>query len=48
MRYSTELCREEEKFIVKRKDFVYEHMKTFLGEHGPQTIDEVSKTEGVG
>ncbi len=48
MRYSTALCQEEEKFILKRKDFVFESMKKFLGERGPTTIDEVSKNEDMG
>lgn len=41
MRYSMELCDEEKKFLLKRKQFVFDSMKTFLGERGPQTIDEV-------
>ncbi|XP_078351051.1 cytosolic phospholipase A2-like [Oculina patagonica] len=48
MRYSTELCQEEEKFILERKDFVFESMKTFLGERGPQTIDEVPNVAILG
>lgn len=47
MRYSTELCQEEEKFILKRKEFVFESMKTVFGERGPQSIDEVSKNEEI-
>ena len=43
MRYSMELCEEEEEFLLKRKRFVFGSMKTFLGERGPKTIDEVSK-----
>lgn len=41
MRYSMELCDEEKKFLLKRKQFVFDSMKTFLGERGPQTLDEV-------
>ena len=44
MRYSTELCREETGFIGKRKEFVFEAMKSVLGERGPQTVEEVSET----
>ena len=43
MRYSTELCEEEKKFIMKRQEFVFEALRTFLGDRGPQTIEEVSE-----
>ena len=43
MRYSTDLCKEEKKFIMRRKEFVFEAMGTFLGDRRPQTIEEVSK-----
>ena len=43
MRYSTELCREENNFLTKRKDFVFDAMKSLLGERGPQTVEEVSE-----
>lgn len=45
LRYSTDLCREEKRFLLKRKDFVFESMRSLLGERGPQTIEEVSETE---
>ena len=43
MRYSTDLCKEEKKFILRRKEFVFEAMRKFLGDCGPQTVDEVSE-----
>ena len=48
MRYSTDLCKEEKKFIQRRKEFVFEAMGTFLGERRPQTIEEVSKNVEMG
>jgi hypothetical protein len=48
MRYSTELCKEEKKFILRREEFVFEAMRTFLGDRGPQTIDEVSVNIEIG
>ena len=48
MRYSTDLCKEEKKFILKRKEFVFEAMRTFLGDRGPRTIDEVSENVEMG
>lgn len=48
MRYSTDLCKEEKKFIQKRKEFVFEAMRTFLGDRGPQTIEEVSEKIEIG
>ena len=48
MRYSTDLCKEEKKFIERRKEFVFEAMGTFLGERRPQTIEEVSKNVEMG
>ena len=45
MRYSTELCKEEKRFLSNRKDFVFEAMKSLLGERGPQTVEEVSEAE---
>lgn len=48
MRYSTDLCKEEKKFIQKRKEFVFEAMRTFLGHRGPQTIEEVSEKIEIG
>ena len=44
MRYSMELCLEEKGFIGKRKEFVFEAMRSVLGERGPQTVEEVSQT----
>ncbi|CAH3128692.1 unnamed protein product [Pocillopora meandrina] len=48
MRYSMELCEEEEEFLSKRKQFVFDSMKTFLGERGPKTIDEVPTVAVLG
>ena len=44
MRYSTDLCKEEKKFILRRKEFVFEAMRKFLGDRGPGTVDEVSES----
>ena len=41
MRYSTELCKEENDFIDKRKKVVFQAMKKLLGNEGPKTLDEV-------
>lgn len=48
MRYSTDLCKEEKKFILRRKEFMFEAVRTFLGERGPQTIEEVSENVEIG
>lgn len=48
MRYTTDLCKEEKKFILRRKEFVFEAMRRFLGDRGPQTIDEVSENVEMG
>ena len=43
MRYSTELCEKERKFIEKRKKSVFSAMGKFLGEQRrPQTVEEVN------
>ena len=44
MRYSVELCDEENDFLQKRKHVVFEAVKKFLGNKGPKTIDEVEKS----
>ena len=41
LRYSTDLCDEENEFREKRKAIVFEAMKEMLGDQGPQTMDEV-------
>ena len=41
LRYSTDLCDEENAFREKRKAIVFEAMKKMLGDQGPQTMDEV-------
>lgn len=43
MRYSTDLCDEENDFRQKRKTVVFEAMKKLLGERGPKTLDEVNR-----
>lgn len=48
MRYSTDLCKEEKKFILRRKEFVFKAMRIFFGDRGPQTIDEVSENVEMG
>ena len=48
MRYSTDLCKEEKRFIMRRKEYVFEAMETFLGDRRPQTIDEVSENLEIG
>lgn len=42
MRYSVDLCNEENDFRNKRKYVVFQAMKKLLGESGPQTLDEVN------
>ena len=41
LRYSTDLCDEENEFREKRKAIVFEAMNKMLGDEGPQTMDEV-------
>ena len=41
MRYSTELCKEENDFLDKRKQVVFQAMQKLLGNEGPKTLDEV-------
>ena len=41
LRYSTDLCDEENEFREKRKAIVFEAMNKMLGDQGPQTMDEV-------
>ena len=41
MRYSMDLCEEENDFRQKRKNVVFQAMKKLLGERGPKTLDEV-------
>ena len=41
MRYSVQLCDEENDFLQKRKHVVFEAVKKVLGNKGPKTIDEV-------
>ena len=48
MRYTTDLCKEEKKFIMRRKEYVFEAMGSFLGDRRPQTIDEVSENLEIG
>ncbi|KAJ7365494.1 Cytosolic phospholipase A2 [Desmophyllum pertusum] len=48
MHYSAELSQAENEFILKRRSFVFYAMKTFLGERGPQTIDEVPTVAVLG
>ncbi|KAJ7365492.1 Cytosolic phospholipase A2 [Desmophyllum pertusum] len=48
MRYSAELSQAENEFILKRRSFVFDAMNTFLGERGPQTIDEVPTVAVLG
>ena len=43
MRYSMDLCEEENDFRQKRKRVVFEAMKKLLGERGPKTLDEVGE-----
>lgn len=42
MRYSMDLCDEENEFRQKRKTVVFKAMKELLGERGPKTLDEVN------
>ena len=48
MRYGTDLCKEEKTFISKRKEFVFEAMRRFLGDRGPHTIEDVSENVEMG
>lgn len=48
MRYTTDLCKEEKKFIMRRKEYVFEAMGSFLGDRRPQTIEEVSENLEMG
>jgi len=43
MRYSINLCEEENDFRQERKKKVFEAMKKLLGTRGPRTIEEVNK-----
>jgi len=43
MRYSLDLCDEENDFLQKRKHVVFEAMKKLLGQEGPKTVDEVGQ-----
>lgn len=48
MRYTTDLCKEEKKFIMRRKEYVFEAMGSFLGDRRPQTIEEVPNVAILG
>ncbi|KAL9969386.1 hypothetical protein ACROYT_G021596 [Oculina patagonica] len=48
MRYSMDLCDEENNFRQKRKTVVFEAMKKLLGERGPKTLDEVPSVAVLG
>lgn len=43
MRYSINLCDEENEFQQKRKRVVFQAMRKLLGTRGPRTIDELNK-----
>jgi len=43
MRYSINLCKEENDFRQKRKRAVFQAMRKLLGTRGPRTIEEVNK-----
>ncbi|KAJ7382060.1 Cytosolic phospholipase A2 [Desmophyllum pertusum] len=48
MRYSMDLCEEENDFRQKRKNVVFQAMKKLLGERGPKTLDEVPSIAVLG
>lgn len=48
MRYTTDLCKEEKKFIMRRKEYAFEAMGSLLGDRRPQTIEEVSENLEMG
>lgn len=48
MRYSTDLCDEEQAFLHKRKKLVFEAMKKVLGEKGPKNLNEVGRRKFEG
>ncbi|KAJ7382062.1 Cytosolic phospholipase A2 [Desmophyllum pertusum] len=48
MRYSMDLCDEENDFRHKRKNVAFQAMKKLLGERGPKTLDEVPSIAVLG
>ncbi|XP_020624400.1 cytosolic phospholipase A2-like isoform X3 [Orbicella faveolata] len=48
MRYSMDLCEEENDFRQKRKHVVFTAMQKLLGERGPRTLDEVPSVAVLG